>query len=296
MRSLTERRGEEAVALGEAMIEDARAVSANEALAVGFIDALAPNPDDLLNQLDGLTVVVDGQEMHLQTADLSQTLLPLSFVEELLLVLTNSILLAILLGIGVQAIIIELSAPGGYIAGVIGLVCIALALYGLGQISVNWLGMGLVLLAFVFFIAEAFTPTFGALSISGALSLLAGLLVLFNSPNTPEYARISVAGAVTISVLTAAFFLFIVYKGLRIQRTIPVSGKEGLIGRSGSVRVPLTSSRDKPPYTGQALVFGQLWRVVADEPLATGELVVVTAVQGLTLQVKKRDERVVLGN
>ena len=287
MRGLTERRGEEAVAIAEAMIEDARAVSANEALAVGFIDVIAANTDDLLSQLDGLTVVVGGEERILETADLSQIPFPLSFVEQVLLVLTNSILLAILLAIGVQAIIIELSSPGGYVAGIVGLIFIALALYGLGQLSVNWLGIGLVLLAFVLLIAEVFTPTFGVLSIGGAVSLVAGLLVLFNSPDTPEYARISLTAAITIGVLTAAFFLFIVYKAIRSQQTKPITGQEGLIGQSGPVRVALTSVREKPPYSGQVLVTGQLWRAVADDPIEKGESVVVTAVKGLTLYVKR---------
>lgn len=288
MRSLTERRGEEAVSLAEEMIEEARAVSASEALAVGFIDIIASSPDDLLAQLDGFTVIVDGEESVLATADLTQTPLDLSFTEQLLILLTNPIILGILITIGVQAIIIEISNPGGYAAGVIGLICIALALYGFGQLPVNWLGFGLILLAFGLFIGEAFTPTFGALSLVGAASLLAGLLVLFNSPSSPEYARISIAGALTISGLTAVFFLFIVYKAIRGQQTKPVSGKEGLIGKSGPVRVPLTSVGDKPPYTGQALIIGQLWRTVADEPLAKGEVVVVTAVDGLTLHVEKR--------
>ena len=287
MRSLTERRGEEAVALAEEMIEDARAVSASEALEVGFIDVIASNLDDLLAQLDGLTVLVDGEETVLETADLTQTPLDLSFTEELLILLTNPIILGILITIGVQAIIIELSNPGGYAAGVIGLVCIALALYGFGQLPVNWLGFGLVILAFGLFVGEAFTPTFGALSVSGAAAMLAGLLVLFNSPDTPEYARISIAGAVTISVLTAIFFLFIVYKAIRGQQSQPISGKEGLVGQSGPVRRALTSPRDKLPYTGQVLVSGQLWRAIADEPIDKDELVVVTAVTGITLHVEK---------
>jgi membrane-bound serine protease (ClpP class) len=288
MRSLTERRGPEAMELAEAMIEEARAVSANEALAAGFIDVVAADTDDLLSQLDGLAVTVAGEEITLATAEMPVQPLTLNFTEQLLLLLTNPIVLGLLITIGVQAIIIELSNPGDYAAGVIGLVCIALALYGFGQLPVNWLGLGFVILAFGFFIGEVFTPTFGALSLAGAASLLAGLLVLFNSPNTPEYARISITAAVTISVLTAAFFLFIIYKAIRSQRVQPITGQEGLIGQKGPVRVPLTSNKEKPPYAGQVLVTGQLWRAVANEPVEKDEVVVVTAVEGLTLHVEKR--------
>lgn len=287
MRSLTERRGEDAVAIAEAMIEEARAVSASEALEAGFIDVIAANRDDLLTQLDGLPVTVNGEESILATADLNQRELPLSFSEQLLLLLTNPIILGVLLTIGVQAIIIEISNPGGYAAGVIGLVCIALALYGFGQLPVNWLGFGFIILAFALFVGEAFTPTFGALSISGAAALLAGLLVLFNSPGNPEYSRISIVGAITISALTAALFLFIVYKAMQGQRSQPITGQEGLIGQKGPVRVALTSAKEKPPYTGQVLVMGQLWRAAADHPIEKGERVVVTAINGLTLYVQR---------
>jgi membrane-bound serine protease (ClpP class) len=287
MRSLTERRGEEAVAIAEAMIEDARAVNASEALEAGFIDVIALNREDLLAQLDGLVVTVSGEEVVLATAGLSQRDLPLSFSEQLLLLLTNPIVLGVLLTIGVQAIIIELSNPGGYAAGIIGLVCIALALYGFGQLPVNWLGLGFIILAFALFVGEAFTPTFGALSISGAVALLAGLLVLFNSPGNPEYIRISLVAAVTISALTAVLFVFIVYKAIRGQQATPITGREGLIGQSGPVRVPFASVTNKPPYTGQVLVTGQLWRAMADDPLEKGEWVVVTAISGLSLHVKR---------
>ena len=292
MRSLTERRGEDAVAIAEAMIEEARAVNATEALEAGFIDVIALDRNDLLSQLDGLVVMVNSEEVVLATADLSQRDLPLSFSEQLLLLLTNPLILGVLLTIGVQAIIIEISNPGGYAAGIIGLVCIALALYGFGQLPVNWLGLGFILLAFGLFVGEAFTPTFGALSISGAVALLAGLLVLFNSPGNPEYTRISIVGAVTISILTAALFLFIVYKAIRGQQARPITGQEGLLGQSGPVRVPFTSATKKPPYTGQVLVTGQLWRAMADDPLEKGDSVVVTAVSGLTLHVKRSKQEV----
>lgn len=292
MRSLTERRGEDAVAIAEAMIEEARAVNATEALEAGFIDVIALDRNDLLSQLDGLVVTVNSEEVVLATADLSQRDLPLSFSEQLLLLLTNPLILGVLLTIGVQAIIIEISNPGGYAAGIIGLVCIALALYGFGQLPVNWLGLGFILLAFGLFIGEAFTPTFGALSISGAVALLAGLLVLFNSPGNPEYTRISIVGAVTISVLTAALFLFIVYKAIRGQQAKPITGQEGLLGQSGPVRAPFTSATKKPPYIGQVLVTGQLWRAMADDPLEKGEVAVVTAVSGLTLHVKRSKQEV----
>jgi membrane-bound serine protease (ClpP class) len=284
-RSLTEERGEEAVALAEAMIDEARAVNGPEALAAGLIDAVATSTDDLLVQLDGKTVQVKDREVTLNTANARQQPLEMTAIEQLLRLLTNPVLVSILFVIGVQGILIELSNPGAFVPGIVGVVCLGLALYGVGQLPVNWLGLGLIILAFVLFISEIFTPTYGLLGISGAISLLAGLLVLFNSPGTPEFARIPVAWAVVISGGTASIFLFIMSKAVSAQFRPPTTGGEALVGAKGPVRRPFTSEKESPPYRGTVLIHGELWQAVADEPLPRDTPVVVVKTEGFTLHV-----------
>jgi membrane-bound serine protease (ClpP class) len=291
-RSLTAERGEEATALAEAMIEDARAVNGPEALAAGLIDAVAVSADDLLNQLDGHTVMVGDTAVTLNTANATQIPLEMSAIERLLALLTNPILVSILFVIGVQGILIELSNPGGFVPGIVGLVCLGLALYGVGQLPVNWLGLGLIILAFILFISEIFTPTYGLLGVSGAISLLAGLLVLFNSPGTPEFARIPVAWAVVISAGTASLFLFIMTKAVSAQFRAPTTGGEALLGAKGPVRRPFTNPKEVAPYRGTVLIYGELWQAVADEPLLRDTPVVVTKVEGFTLHVVPQGDEV----
>lgn len=291
MRGLTERRGEEAVALAEAMIEEARAVNANEALEVGLIDVVAENVDDLLQQLDGLTVTVNEQPVTLQTADAGRRPFPLNAIETVLHAVANPILIGILFAIGVQAILIEISNPGGWVAGFIGVLFLVLAFYGIGQLPVNWLGLGLVILAFVLFLMEAHTASHGALAITGAITLFAGLLVLFNSPGTPEFARISIPGAIAITLFTAGFFVFLVTMALRAQKRPATTGVEGMVGQAGTVRTVFTSPTHKAPYRGMVLVMGELWQAEADEELEKGERVIVTAVDGFTLQVARKGDR-----
>jgi membrane-bound serine protease (ClpP class) len=290
VRSLTEERGEEAVTLAEAMIEEARAVNGPEALAAGLVDAVAVSADDLLIQLDGKTVQVQDTAVTLNTANARQQPLTMSAIEQLLGLLTNPVLVSILFVIGVQGILIELSNPGGYVPGIVGLLCLGLALYGVGQLPVNWLGMGLIILAFSLFIAEVFTPTYGLLGITGAISLLAGLLVLFNSPGTPEFARIPVVWAVVISGGTAGGFLFIMSKAVSAQFRPPTTGSEVLVGARGPVRRPFAAANNKPPYRGMVLVYGELWQAIADEPLERDTRVVVTKVEGFTLHVMPLDK------
>lgn len=289
-RSLTERRGEEAMTLAEAMIEEARAVHAVEAYESGLIDAIAADVPAFLEEVDGLSVVVAEKTLALDTADAARQSFDMSVVEELLHALSNPLLIGILLSIGVPAILIELQSPGGWVAGFIGVMSLGLAFYGLGQLPVNWFGLGLIALAFLLFLLEVKSSGVGALAFVGAATLLAGLLVLFNSPGSPEFARISIPSAVTITAFTSAFFLFIVTMALRAQRQQPLTGREGLIGRSGYVRKSLVPSPSGEfVYTGSVLVQGELWRAEADEALKTDEEVTVTGMDGFTLHVKKKD-------
>ncbi|WP_420643110.1 NfeD family protein [Candidatus Leptofilum sp.] len=291
MRGLTERRGPEAVALAEAMIEEARAVSDQEALDAGFIDAIADSPEELLAQLNGRTVIVNGEELILNTATASQTAIPLTFIENLLLALTNPALVSILMAIGLQAIIIEISNPGGWVAGFIGVLFLGIGLYGLGQLPVNWLGMGLILLAFVLLALEVTTPTNGALAVTGTVTLIAGLLVLFNS-GTPEFVRLSIPAAIAIAIGTAAFFVFILTFAIRAQRRQPLTGSQGMVGQVGTARD--TFDADGSLYRGTIMLKGEIWQAMASQPVQFGDEVRISQIQGMKVQVEPVAETAVL--
>lgn len=286
VRGLAARRGEEAVAVAEAMIDEARAVNNDEALDLGLIDAVAVDVPDLLTQLDGLVVEVDGQEMTLKTATAHQQSFHMNLLELILQALANPLLLGVLFAIGAQAILIELSSPGGWVAGFIGVMAITLGLYGAGQLPVNWLGLGLILIAFVLFMVEVFATNHGAVGVTGALTLLFGLLVLFNSPGSPEFARISLPGAIGISLLTAVFFIFVAAKALAAQKRQSGTGMEGLIGQLGVVRTELLTKTETGQYKGMILIRGELWQARSSEPITAGSSVIVTGVNGLVLDIK----------
>lgn len=289
IRGLAARRGEDVVELAEAMIDDARAVNSQEALAVGLIDAIAEDVPDLLQQIDGLTVTVNDQPVTLHTAQAATTPFDMNAVETVLHALVNPLLVGILLAIGVQAILIELSSPGGWIAGFIGVICLALALYGLGQLPANWFGLGLIFVAFVLFLLEVKAPVHGGLALAGIITMVAGFLVLFNTNNPPEFARISIWGAIAITLPTALFFIFIVYMVARAQLKKPVMGQQSLVGMHGPVRQSLKRQPGESHYAGMVLVAGELWQAEASEAVYAGEEVEVTAVNGFTLIVKKRN-------
>lgn len=291
MRGLTERRGPEAVALGEAMIEDARAVSSQEALNAGFIDAVTATPEDLLAELNGRTVIINGEERVLNTAVINQTPIPLTFIETLLVALTNPVVVSILMAIGVQAIIIEISNPGGWVAGFIGVLFLGIGLYGLGQLPVNWLGMGLILVAFVLLALETTTPTNGALAVTGTVTLIVGLLVLFNS-GTPEFVRLSIPAAIAIAVVTAAFFVFILTFAIRAQKAQPLTGSQGMMGQIGTARDTFVADGDL--FRGSIMLKGEIWQAASSEPIKFGDDVRVGQIQGMKVQVEPVAETAVL--
>jgi len=285
VRSLAERRSPEAIELAEATIGSAQAISASEALEIGLIDFIANDLDDLLSQLDGFSVDLKGEQRVLETSDATVEAVPLVFIEQLLAVLTNTNIVFLLLTIGVQAVLIELSSPGGWIAGVIGVVCLALAVYGLGILPVNWFGLVFLAIAFILFILDIKAPTHGALTAAGIAALIVGALVLFNSPGVPSFQRVSVPLVIGMSIVTGLIFLGIVGFALRAQRTPVRTGQESLIQRTGIVRTRLDP-------IGTVQLGSELW-TASLEPgqasLTAGEQVRVVRVEGVRLVVRKEE-------
>jgi membrane-bound serine protease (ClpP class) len=283
VRSLAERRGSEAIALAEDTIESATAVSASEALEAGLIDFIARDVDELLEILDGYQVSVNDIPMTLETTNATVNELRPTFIEQLLLMLTNPNIVFLLITIGVQAILIELSSPGGWIAGFIGIVSLALATYGLGILPVNWFGLVFLITAFVLFILDIKAPTHGALTAAGIASLIVGALVLFNSPGTPNFLRVSVPLIVIVSLASGGMFFVILMVAVRAQYAPIRTGQESVVGRVGTARSNIS------PH-GSVQLGGELWSAdlaEGEEPITAGTRVEILRVEGLRLIVRK---------
>ncbi len=283
VRTLAERRGEDAIALAEATIEEARAVSANEAHEVGLVDFIAKDLGDLLAQLDGFNVSVLGESRPLNTANTLVEDIPLTLIEQLLKMLTDPNIVFLLIAIGTQAIFIELGSPGGWVAGFIGVVALALAVYGMGILPVNWFGLIFIIISFVLFILDVKAPTHGALTAAGIGSFIVGALVLFNSPGTPEFGRVSVPLVITVAVLIAAMFSAILGFALKALKAPVRMGQKSLVGKQG------VATTDFAP-DGMAQVGSELWsaeKTDSTEAISKGERIEVVSVEGLRLIVKK---------
>jgi membrane-bound serine protease (ClpP class) len=203
----------------------------------------------------------------------------MSPLEGLLNAITNPAVAAILLTLGLNALLFELSSPGGYVAGIIGVICLLLALYALGALEANWIGLGFVALAFLLFALDIKAPTHGALTAGGVISFIFGLYLLFNrsAAPVPWPTIIFLAGA------TVTFFVFAIAQSVKAQRSPHATGIESLVGRKAEVRQALDPD-------GMIFIEGELWRARLEAGAAAiGEEVVVIGHEGNTLHVRRPD-------
>jgi len=269
IRSLAQLRGRN-VDWAERAVREAVSLPAAEALKLKVIDAIADDLGALLGQLDGRTV---GGKV-LRTAGAAAVTYAQDWRTRLLGVLTNPSVAYALVLLGIYGIFFELANPGLVLPGVVGSICVLVALYAFHMLPVNYAGAALILLGIGFMVAELFLPSFGSLGVGGVIAFAVGSVILVDT-DVPEF-EIPRSLIAALTVLSAAFFLFVVGMVLRARRRPVVSGPEGMVGAAGVALEDLQGE-------GWAQVHGERWRVRCAEPLKRGERLRVTAIRGLIL-------------
>jgi membrane-bound serine protease (ClpP class) len=285
IRPLVEPRGPAATQLAQDMIDQAKAVSAPEALRAHLIDFISPNLTDVLKQLDGHTVKLSNGPFTMHTANATVQTLDISFMEQLLRILTQANIAFILLSVGILALQLELTHPGAWVPGFVGVICIALAIYAMGFLTVNWFGLVFVATAFVLFILDIKAPTHGALTAAGVASFIIGALLLFNfnTPGMPSFERVSVPLVIGTGITIGLLFAAVLTYALGAQRVPVQTGVASLIGKLGTARSDIG-------LTGQAQVGSELWTAEAapgSPVIGKGDKIEVVEVRGLRLRVRK---------
>ncbi len=286
IRPLVEPRGSVATQLAQDMIDNAKAVSASEALQAHLIDFIAPNLNDVVKQLDGRTVKLENGPFTMHTANATTQFIEISFMEQLLRILVQANIAFILLSVGILALQLELTHPGAWVPGVVGVICIALAIYALGFLSVNWFGLIFVGMAFVLFILDIKAPTHGALTAAGVASFIAGALLLFNfnsRPAAPAFEQVSIPLVIGTGITIGLLFAAVLTYALRAQHVPLQTGIASLIGKQGTARSDVGLS-------GQVQVGSELWtaEAMAGSPvIGKGDKIEVVETKGLRLKVRK---------
>ncbi|HVA72493.1 MAG TPA: nodulation protein NfeD [Candidatus Limnocylindrales bacterium] len=280
LRSYAARRGRN-VALAVTAVTDAKAFSETEALSGNLINIVAPTRAALLAQLDGRTITrLDGSTQKLNLARPTIEMHGMSAREKFLDRIVQPDAFFILLILGALGIYVEFTHPGLFAPGVLGGICLVLALFAMHMLPVNFAGLLLILLALILFVLEAKFPTHGVLGLGGAISMLLGALMLVHSPITAGGVHPGIALAVTLPVALIAIFLMRLV--LRSHAWKPTTGVDELVGAVGEMMEPVASAG----ANGMALIHGELWRAAAGEPIPKGTQVRVLQVHGLTLTVE----------
>ncbi len=282
IRGLAQLRGRNAE-WAERAVREAVSLSAAEALELKVIDLVAADLPQLLERVDGRRLKLAGTERVLATAGVAATAFEPDWRTRFLSVITNPSIAYILVLLGIYAIVFEFSNPGMVFPGVVGAICVLIALYAFQMLPVNYAGLALILLGVAFMIAEAFVPAFGSLGIGGLIAFIIGSVFLYET-DIPGYG-VPFALIGGFAAASAAFLLFIVGAVLRAHRRPVVSGREELVGALGEVLEDFERE-------GWARVHSETWRVRAATPLKAGQRVRVAAIDGLTLDVvAQSDER-----
>ncbi len=282
LRSYVTQRGRNAE-LAATAVTDAKAFSEKEALDGKLIDLVAANPEDLLTKLNGRTITrLDGAKLQLALAQPVVTAHEMTAREKFLTRIVQPDVFFILLIVGVLGLYVEFSHPGMFAPGVIGGIALVLALFAMHMLPVNFTGLLLIIVAFIFFVLEAKFPTHGVLGVGGVIAMVLGALMLIRSPFTGM--GVSLSTALGVALPFAVIIVILMRLVLRSRNWKQTTGKEELVGEEAEV----TETVGTGNAAGMVFVHGELWRAAAPAGVSIpkGARVRVRKVKGLTLEVE----------
>jgi len=271
------------VQLVEQAVTESRAYTEQEAIAASppLIDLIAKDVPDLIRQLDGRTVRrFNGETVTLQLASPELRTIEMTVPERILSAIAHPQIAYLLLTLGTLGLTIELWNPGAILPGVAGGICLLLAFFALQVLPVSYSGLLLILLGFALLILEVKIASHGLLAVGGITSLFFGSLMLFDSP-LPEM-QIGLQVIIPVTVALSGLVLFFVGLAVRSQRRPAVTGESGMLNTTGEAMTSIA-----PGGVGRVSAHGEIWTATADEPVNAGDRVMITAIKGLLLTVKR---------
>jgi membrane-bound serine protease (ClpP class) len=280
IRSLAQLRGRN-VEWAEKAVREAVSLTAAEAQKLQVVDYIAPDVKSLLDRVHGTQVAVNAKSVTLDTAGAELVAFDPDWRTRLLAVIASPSLALMLMMLGIYGLLFEFSHPGLVLPGVIGGICLLLALFAFQMLPINFAGLGLIALGIAFLVAEVFLPSSGVLGVGGILAFLIGAVILVDT-DIPGYG-IPMPLILTLAVISSLFVFMIVRLGVRARLRPVVSGHKTLIGASGEVLEAFAGD-------GWATVQGEIWNVRSAIPLVQGQRVRVSGFDGATLVVEPQSD------
>lgn len=277
IRGLAELRGRNAE-WAEKAVREAVSLTASEALDENVVDILAADLRSLLRQADGRQVKAAGKMVTLRTADREVEPIRPDWRSELLSIITNPTVAYLLMMVGLYGLILEGYNPGALVPGVVGAICLLLALFAFQVLPVNYAGLALIALGVILMVAELFAPSFGVMGIGGIIALVIGSIILMDT-DVPGF-QISpwIIGAT--AAVSGGFFMGVLYLAVKAWKRPVVSGRQQLVGARA---IALSDFREG---RGRVHIHGEAWGARGDEAIGSGDTVTVRDVDGLTLVVE----------
>lgn len=281
IRSLAQLRGRNAE-WAELAVREAATLTAQEALELEVINLVAATPLELVRAVHGTTLEINGTERTLDTVAAELRYLKPDWRNRFITAITDPNIAYILLLIGIYGLVLEFYNPGIGIGGVIGGICLLLALYALHMLPVNFIGAALLLLGVILLAAEALMPSFGIMGFGGIVAFVLGSIFLLDTDFQPYRVAIPlIAGVAVVSALFLSVGLGMVWRG---RRGPVVSGKEAIVGAQ-------VEALEDFENEGEVLLAGERWQAQTAGRLEQGQSAVVTAIEGLILKVRAQDPK-----
>ncbi|HAW50047.1 TPA: serine protease [bacterium] len=260
----------------EKAVRESKTITEEEAIKNNICDIIADDVNELIKKLDGWSVKRDTKVITLRTKDKRIVEIKMSFREKFLHALAEPNIAYIFLILGIYGLIYEFASPGIGLGAVLGSIFLLLAFFGLSNLSINLVGLLLIILGFILLIAEIKAQTQGIFTIGGGISLLLGSFMLIDQGVSPELA---ISKTLVLSVVGSTILLFfiLISLGLKAQFRKVHTGSKGMIGMKG------IAGRDKTVF-----VDGELWKIKSDDEIKEGDEIEVIGIEGLCLKVKKK--------
>ncbi|MBW2541458.1 MAG: nodulation protein NfeD [Deltaproteobacteria bacterium] len=265
-------------------VREAEAIAQDEALKLGVIDLVAADRADLLEQVHGMEIELGGEVVVLDLKGVEERTIEMTGMTKFFNFLASPEIAMLLVMAGLLGLYIEFQQPGMLVPGILGAFCLILAGFAFQILPFSWIGLLVMLVGMGFFILEIFVTSFGVLFTLGVICLLVGGTMIFDMPEVSDltlpFWEFLVPVVAGFAVVAGAVVL-IVTRSIFVAQT---AGVDELLGQVGEVRTPLNPN-------GKVFIRGEFWSATADEEIASGERVEVTAVEGMSLRVRRAASR-----
>ncbi|MFA0157239.1 nodulation protein NfeD [Vibrio sp. 10N.261.46.A3] len=261
----------------EKAVREAASLDSENALTLNVIDFIASDLQQLVELSNGRVITINGVSQEVQLSDVAFVEREQDWRFSLLSVITNPNVAYILMLIGIYGLLLEFYNPGVGLPGVLGSICLLLAMYSLQMLPVSYAGLALILLGIALMVAEAFSPSFGIFGLGGVAAFILGSIMLMDT-EVPGY-QIALPLIIGISLFSVAFIVVTISMLVRVRNKPVTTGMEAVVGETGKVVSGF-------PGAGRVLVEGEIWQAQCASELQAGQLIRVTKLTGLLLDVE----------